>query len=947
MKWLKQWSHLQITVVGCSLLYATVFVLMLIFHPGDKDFYQNFHNTYQIIPPLFSALCAIAYARKGQHPSKTHRAGWLLIGLGCLIWSFGQMTWTYYESIRGIDVPYPGLADVGYLGAVPFLVIGVTLLFGSMPVVGRARLLLDSALAASSFGVLSWYFLVEPIWIKAKVPLEKLIGAAYPLGDIVALFSAIVLFNQVTTNKSLRRSLGFLAAGLVLLASGDTLFAYYNLKEVYETGSWFDWMFSFGWLLIGYASLLPLWWPLPASQQHQDKTYPQSTTWGKAVAVPSILSSLTLPALARVLLPYLAAAGSFTVIAVDDYRPDGIIGNSVLCMGLGLILLVIVRQVVTLLENQHLTLQLRAFNVNLEQIVGWRTEQLHGLLELTKAVNSTRDVEQVLAVAATHIRQAMRADAVAIRLLTATDTGSNVLTLGVHEGFDNYPDILNFIATLPMSEQLEERILPANVRTNANVDETGQPEQQTNSHPQAETPSSSSGTYLRTPLLWQGRMIGMISVIRWNTAFEGTEPEMLESIGVEVGTAIENARQYAAAVEAADRDSVTGLYNHRAVHQRLDAEFELASRQESALSVIMMDLNNFKLFNDTYGHPMGDRVLKRVAYVLEMECRKFDILGRYGGDEFIAILPNTDTHLAMGVAQRLRNRMMREGFRPEGSRGNGGHAIPVTLSFGIATYPADSTNRYELLTIADANLYTAKLSEQDIIGTSETQRTSRELRAEGSFGVLDSMVTAVDNKDRYTRRHSEDVTEYSMWIAEELGLSEETMRIIRIGGLLHDVGKIGVPEEILRKPGKLTDEEYELMKNHPQLGALIVAGVPGMESIIDVVRSHHERWDGRGYPDKLAGDDIPLLGRLLAVADAFSAMTTSRPYRKGLEWDVALEEIRSNAGTHFDPAMADSFLKAANKRRPTPASSTPVPAPSLLPVTAIAGEMAGAVTRKP
>ena len=178
------------------------------------------------------------------------------------------------------------------------------------------------------------------------------------------------------------------------------------------------------------------------------------------------------------------------------------------------------------------------------------------------------------------------------------------------------------------------------------------------------------------------------------------------------------------------------------------------------------------------------------------------------------------------------------------------------------------------------------------------------------------MIIAVDNKDRYTRRHSEDVTEYGLWIAEELGFSQETQRIIRIGGLLHDVGKIGVPDEILRKPDRLSAEEFEVLKRHPQLGALIVSAMPDMGPVTDIVRSHHERWDGKGYPDELRGEDIPLLGRLMAVADAFSAMTTNRPYRKGLTWDEALREIEINVGTQFDPAMARAFLRASAKYRP-------------------------------
>jgi putative nucleotidyltransferase with HDIG domain len=176
------------------------------------------------------------------------------------------------------------------------------------------------------------------------------------------------------------------------------------------------------------------------------------------------------------------------------------------------------------------------------------------------------------------------------------------------------------------------------------------------------------------------------------------------------------------------------------------------------------------------------------------------------------------------------------------------------------------------------------------------------------------MVTSVDNKDKYTRQHSEDVTKYALWLAQELRLSDETMRVIRIGALLHDVGKIGIPEEILRKPGHLTPEEYEVIKQHPNLGALIVGAVPGMESIVDAVRHHHERWDGRGYPDKLAGTDIPMIGRIMAVADAFSAMTTNRAYRAGMDWQTALGEIQKNIGTQFDPLMARAFCNALRWR---------------------------------
>jgi diguanylate cyclase (GGDEF)-like protein/putative nucleotidyltransferase with HDIG domain len=326
---------------------------------------------------------------------------------------------------------------------------------------------------------------------------------------------------------------------------------------------------------------------------------------------------------------------------------------------------------------------------------------------------------------------------------------------------------------------------------------------------------------------------------------------------------------------------------------------------------MMMDLNDFKLFNDTYGHPVGDQVLRLVARALREESPDA-ICGRYGGDEFLVLAPRTTSVQAREFAERLRQRLITEGFQNP-IAGNG-QTIPIAISFGVAMYPEDSADRHDLLTLADANLYKAKKSDSGIGVTNSSQRVNTRLKTESSFGILDAMVTSIDNKDKYTRQHSEDVTKYALWLAQELRLSDETMRIIRIGALLHDVGKIGIPEEILRKPGHLTPDEYEVIKQHPNLGALIVGAVPGMESIIEAVRYHHERWDGRGYPDKLAGTDIPMIGRIMAVADAFSAMTTNRAYRAGMDWKTAIDEIQKNIGTQFDPLMARAFCNAVSWR---------------------------------
>lgn len=882
-------TRLQRVTLLCCALYSVIFVLMLIFRPGSKHFYHAWNNIYQIIPPFFAGACGVLFARAQKHLPKTQRMGALCLGLGGFSFALGQATWTYYETFRNIDVPFPGWADAGYLGAYPFLIAGTLLLFSSTHIAGRARMLLDSVIAASGVGMLSWYFLVQRLWQKSDVSrLGKIISIGYPLGDVAILCGALILLNSVSANRSRRRSSILLILGMALIAFFDTTFTYYSLNNTYETGSWFDWSLSFGWLLIGLSALAQAW----------------SAQEAEAAQSPTLTSVKTSRSIVRVLTPYAAAGSAFLIVAYHDYLSDHIISPSTFAAGLGLILLVVIRQVFTLVENQFLTHQLRGLTENLEQIVARRTQQLTALHQLTTAVNNTLQVDQVLSVAAQHTRQALHANAIALWLLEpASASGEKSSQIYLHEGLSDEQDIFQFVNDLPMRDQVEVFPLPSNPKSENRM----------------------QGYFLRAPLRWQKRPMGSIGVIRWTDAFSPTDAELLESIGFEIGAALENARMYGEAVEAADRDPVTGLFNHRAIHQRLDRAFMRADEKGEPLTVIMMDMNNFKLFNDTYGHPTGDQVLKTVARTLTEVCRKQDILGRYGGDEFIVVLPQTDAKAAIGVAERLRERMIRNGFRKPGEE----RVIPITLSFGIATFPEDGNNRHELLTNADANLYAAKQTEVGIMGTSDSQRANRELRAENSFGVLEAMVTAVDNKDRYTRRHSEDVTEYALWIAEELGLSEETMRIIRIGGLLHDVGKISVPDDILRKPGHLTPEEYEIMQRHPHIGSLIVGAIPGMECILDAVRSHHERFDGKGYPDALAGEDIPLLGRIMAVADAFSAMTTDRPYRKGLNWEVALAEIEANIGSQFDPTMARAFLRAADKRRAQYESTTPAELESL------------------
>jgi putative nucleotidyltransferase with HDIG domain len=262
-----------------------------------------------------------------------------------------------------------------------------------------------------------------------------------------------------------------------------------------------------------------------------------------------------------------------------------------------------------------------------------------------------------------------------------------------------------------------------------------------------------------------------------------------------------------------------------------------------------------------------------------------------------------DEEAAAALLQQARDRMDEVGYQPAGTL----VVIPLSLSAGIASWPQDGLTRLEAVERADERLRLNKIGAEDM--QADHIRTHMGRSLEG-FTMLDALVTAVDNKDRYTRRHSDDVLTYSLQIAQELGLDAKTQETVAVAALLHDVGKISVPDRILRKPGKLTEDEFAAIRQHPMMGAIIVGAVPGLEETLDAVRHHHERWDGQGYPFGLIGEETPQIARLMAVADAFSAMTTDRPYRKGMPYEKALSILIEGSGSQWDPACIRAFLQA-------------------------------------
>src|SRR3954452_6827794 len=357
--------------------------------------------------------------------------------------------------------------------------------------------------------------------------------------------------------------------------------------------------------------------------------------------------------------------------------------------------------------------------------------------------------------------------------------------------------------------------------------------------------------------------------------------------------------------EIAISDPLTGLRNHRAFHEDLARELQRVSRTETPLSLVLIDLDDLKTVNDELGHQAGDERLQALAEAIRATHRAGDCAYRIGGDEFAITLPATRAYGAMEFAQRLRTATQ-----------SGDHGVSFTVTAGISEALALRA-KDERVREADLALIGAKRIHQDaaIYGPDMEpgSRSAQDAEDEHHSRTLASaLARAVDAKDSYTRSHCQTVSQLCAVIAAELGFDGDRLARMRRGGLLHDVGKIGVPDAILNKPSRLTEAEYDVMKRHSLLGFDIVQAAD-MPIEAAWVRHHHERFDGGGYPDSLAGDAIPLESRIILVADAFEAMTSDRPYRKAPGQEFALAELGRHAGAQFDPAVVDALCRVLDR----------------------------------
>ena len=415
------------------------------------------------------------------------------------------------------------------------------------------------------------------------------------------------------------------------------------------------------------------------------------------------------------------------------------------------------------------------------------------------------------------------------------------------------------------------------------------------------------------PLRIKDRTIGLMTLdaFRQPVRFPTEEVETLAAIARQAAVVIENARLHEQLQQRAITDHITGLFNHRHIFERLEEELARAARSSSTFAVMMMDLDKFKDFNDTYGHLQGDEALRFIGQKLRETLRTTDIIGRYGGDEFMAILPDTTHEEAEEAGQRIMKMLADTPFSADDLE----QPVPLAISIGIASYPGDSGSQEELVMLADTALYEAKRlggKRALPVSTSATEMASSQSLG---FDLLQGLLNAVAHKDPYTRRHCEDNVRYVDLIASRLRLTPEATESLRKAALLHDVGKIAIPDQTLLKPGPLDSGEWEVMQQHVRFGEMIVKGIAQISDAIEPVATHHERFDGKGYPRGLKGDEIPPLGRILAVVDAYSAMTLDRPYRKALPEEAAIAELQKGAGTQFDPAVVLGFLDALQAAR--------------------------------
>ena len=394
--------------------------------------------------------------------------------------------------------------------------------------------------------------------------------------------------------------------------------------------------------------------------------------------------------------------------------------------------------------------------------------------------------------------------------------------------------------------------------------------------------------------------------------------QLLEIFATVTASALENARYVSGLEVRAISDGLTGLFNHRHFQETLAREVDRAVRYDLEFSLFMMDLDLFKNVNDRLGHPRGDEALRAVADVLRANARTTDFVARYGGEEFVMILPGTPVKRAASVAERIA-----QGVRdividvPEPPR--------LSISIGMADFPACGSDRESIIAAADAALLFAKRSGRDMVADfssvslvelDQSALDGLAFRLEkADIETLEALAAAIDTRDVFSGAHTHGVAETALQVADSLGLDDQQRNLLRMASLVYDIGKVGIPVEVLNRRGELTAEEKVAIRNHPEVGKRLLESTIRLSALLPVVLHHHERWDGGGYPHGLKGTAIPLAARVIAICDSWHAMMSERPYRGALSSDEAVAELRAGAGAQFDPQIVDAFVASLERAK--------------------------------
>lgn len=424
-----------------------------------------------------------------------------------------------------------------------------------------------------------------------------------------------------------------------------------------------------------------------------------------------------------------------------------------------------------------------------------------------------------------------------------------------------------------------------------------------------------AGVEVLCPIISKHRLLGVLVLGQKypRGRYSRRDIDLITILARQAAVAVENAQIYASAREKADTDELTGMRNHRYFQESLNRAIEESAVSGDDFALLLIDLDLFKIYNDIYGHILGDEILKDFGRFIKSTIRSTDIGARYGGDEFACLLFKTNSQGAKKVAERIRRKM--ETYMEQ--KGN-----VVTCSIGIAGWRSDGVTRDKIVEAAARALSQAKRSGGNRVclagkvDAAEGIKPEKHRKTAGDKAfesVVYALAATVDTRDHYTFGHSKAVSRYAAELAQAAGYSKEAIQGIRSAGLLHDIGKLNLPDSILAKRDPLTDKEWDMIKHHPEVGARILEYVAGLQGCLDAVLYHHERYDGKGYPRGLKGEDIPLDARIMAIADSYDAMISERGYKEKKSAEEAIEELKVCSGTQFDPDLVRKFIKIRQK----------------------------------